>query len=45
MYEYGICNNVTNERNIIFGITCAKAFEKANLDPNEWFVEYAEYID
>ena len=45
MYEYGIYNIKTNERNVIFGRTFEKACERAKLNPEDWDTEYCDYID
>lgn len=45
MYAYGIRNHKTNERSTLFGRNINAAFAKAKLNPEEWEVEYADYID
>ena len=45
MYEFEIINVKTDEVNILFGTSYARACEKAGIDPNDWICTYAEYID
>lgn len=45
MYEIEIINIYTGEETILFGRTATKAFEKANLNENEWKVLRMEYVD
>ena len=45
MYEYTIENRNTKEIEIIFGRNATKAFERAKLNPNEWEVLNADYVD
>ena len=45
MKEFGIINVNNNERNVIFGRNSADAFRRAKLNPNEWFIDWVEYID
>ena len=45
MYEYIIENKQTLETNVIFGRNATKAFERAKLNPNEWEVLNADYVD
>lgn len=45
MYEFGIYNNKTNAREIIFGYTYANACKSAKIEPAEWTVDYVEYVD
>ena len=45
MREIGIININSNERNIIFGRNAADAFQRAKLNPNEWTIDWIEYID
>ncbi len=45
MFEYGIKNVNTNEEDIIFGYNPDDAFERANLNPREWFIWYTEFVD
>lgn len=45
MYAYGIRNYKTNERTILFGRNINSALVKAKLNPEEWELEYADYID
>jgi hypothetical protein len=45
MKEIGIINVNNNERNVIFGRNPADAFRKAKLNPNEWIIDWVEYID
>ena len=45
MYEYGIYNTKTNERKILFGYTLEKACKRANVNLEDYVVEYAEYMD
>lgn len=45
MYEIEIINIHTGEETILFGRTTAKAFEKANLNRDEWRVLRMEYVD
>jgi hypothetical protein len=45
MKEFYITNIHTNKENIIFGYSSADAFRRAKLSPNEWTVDWVEYID
>lgn len=45
MYEFGIINTKTGERNIIFGYTQANAFHRSKLDAKDWEILYMEYVD
>ena len=45
MYEYGIINIATGERNIIFGYSYQNACRRSNLNPAEWEIDYSEYVD
>ena len=45
MYEFTIENRKTTETFIIFGYSIKKAFERAKLNPAEWAVLFADYID
>ena len=45
MKEFYITNIHTNKENTIFGYSSADAFRRANLSPNEWTVDWVEYID
>ena len=45
MYEITVINRATNEENILFGYSIAKAFEKAGYTYEEWKVIMMEYID
>jgi hypothetical protein len=45
MYEYGIHNIKTNERNNIFGRTFNDACRRAHLEPELWDVDYQYYVD
>lgn len=45
MYEFGVYNIITNERKILFGYNATNALKRAELNTEEWQVEYADYID
>ena len=45
MYEFGIYNITTCENEVVFGYNFADACRRAKLNPQEWKVEYMEYID
>jgi hypothetical protein len=45
MYEYIIENIHTAELTSIFGYSAKRAFERAKLNPAEWIVLFADYID
>lgn len=45
MKEIAIINIITKEREIIFGRNAADAFRRAKLNPNEWIIDWVEYID
>ena len=45
MYEFTIENAKTAETFIIFGRSVKRAFERAKLNPAEWVVLFADYID
>ena len=45
MYEFGIYNKKTNEREVIFGYNYANACAGAKIEPAEWTVDYVEYVD
>ena len=45
MYEFTLENRKTAELHIIFGRDIQKAMEKAKLNPAEWTVLFADYID
>ena len=46
MWEFGIYNENTKERDIIFGYTIDNAFNRCpSLNRAEWVVEYSEYVD
>ena len=47
MTEYGLVKKNTEEmeRNTIFGRNLADAFRRSGLNPEEWVVDYSEYID
>jgi hypothetical protein len=45
MYEYHIINRATEETNIIFGYDYNDACKRNRIDPKDWFVQIAEYID
>lgn len=46
MWEFGIENVNTNEKNIIFGYSLADAFSRnSSLNREEWNVWYSEYVD
>ena len=45
MYEFGVYNIITNERKILFGDKSTFALKRAELNTEEWQVEYADYID
>jgi hypothetical protein len=47
MTEYGLIKkNAEEMRTIIFGRNLADAFRRhPNLNPEEWYVDYYEYID
>lgn len=45
MYAYGIRNYKTNERLTLFGRNINAALARAKLSPEEWELEYADYID
>lgn len=45
MYEFTIKNIHTAETAIIFGYSTKRAFERAKLNPSEWIILFADYID
>jgi hypothetical protein len=45
MYEFGIVNNKTKERAIMWGLNWKDAFRRTNKNPDEWEIEYEEYVD
>lgn len=46
MYEFGIRNVKTDERNIIFGYSWRDAIRRSKLTNEEdWEIEYEEYVD
>lgn len=45
MYEFTIENRHTNEETYIFGYNINNAFSRTKLNPNDWQVVNAEYID
>ena len=45
MYEYKVYNVKTNEEKILFGYTFEKACAKAKINPADYEIEYAEYVD
>lgn len=45
MYEYGIYNTKTNEKDVVFGRTFGDACRRAKLDPENWEVNYQYYVD
>lgn len=45
MKEFGIININTNEANVIFGRNLADAYNRSKLNPNEWMLDWYEYID
>lgn len=46
MWEYGIRNARTGEKNIIFGYSPENAFDRnPEFNPSEWYIWYSEYID
>ena len=44
MYEIDIRNKNTNETRIIAGYNFEDAFRRAKLIPEEWEVEFYEYV-
>jgi hypothetical protein len=45
MYEYGIIHIDTNRRTIIYGYNFYDACEKARIKPQDWEIDYCEYVD
>lgn len=45
MKEFYIANIHTKKESIIFGYNPADAFRRAKLNPVEWTVLFADYID
>lgn len=45
MYEFTLENRKTTEINTVFGRNIDKALERAGLNPDEWKVLFADYID
>ena len=45
MYEYGIYNEQTGERSVMFGRTVEDAFKRSNKSAEDWTVYYSEYVD
>lgn len=45
MKEFYITNIHTNKENIVFGYNSADAFRRAKLNPNEWTIDWVEYVD
>ena len=48
MTEYGLIkkNTAEMERTVIFGRNLADAFRRhPSMNPEEWYVDYCEYID
>ena len=46
MYEFEICNRITNETDFIFGYTYENALNRnPSLNENDWILVYQEYID
>lgn len=45
MYEYHIIHRENQQIEIIFGYDYADACRRHHIDPKDWFVQIAEYID
>jgi hypothetical protein len=45
MYEFGIVNNKTQQRAIMWGYNWKDAFRRSNKNPEDWEIEYTEYVD
>ena len=45
MREYGVANKNNEEKTILFGYNFADACRRANTNPDEWEVEYEDYVD
>ena len=45
MYEYHIINKATEETNIIFGYDYNDACRRWKVNPHDWLVQIAEYVD
>lgn len=45
MFEFNIQNKLTGELDIIFGHTSTDAFNRNNLNPNDWIILTEYYID
>lgn len=45
MYEFGIYNPATKQRAIMWGHSWEDAFRRSNRNPEEWEIEYTEYVD
>lgn len=46
MWEFGMYNEVTGERTIIFGYSLENAKKRhPSMDFTNWVVDYSEYVD
>ena len=48
MYEYGIYNEITGERSVMFGYSIEDARRRSKIDDDDWkdwVVYYCDYVD
>ena len=45
MWEIDIKNKISGELDIIFGYNITDAFQRYNLNPNEWIILNTIYVD
>ena len=45
MWEIDIKNKISGEFDIIFGYNITDAFQRFNLNPNEWIILNTIYVD